>query len=204
MLEVAGVAPDDALLAAWRARVGRVLAQLGWPATGIVVRRHAAGAALALAAPCDQLFLATEVNEWALCAALQERDPARWCGLQEALAAAALAQAPDPATFLPPVLDESGAMARFLRLAEREARPALRSLLEAASARGLPHVLDETELTLGAGAGGRSFPLAALPVVSKTLISVKTQTIKSETTMAPPAETSCSSKAPSPQMNVVR
>jgi UDP-N-acetylmuramyl tripeptide synthase len=38
-------------------------------------------------------------------------------------------------------------------------------LLDTAAARGLPHVIDEWELTLGAGAGGRSFPLTALPDV---------------------------------------
>ena len=41
--------------------------------------------------------------------------------------------------------------------------PKLRALLDAAATRGLPHVVDESELTLGAGAGGRSFSLTALP-----------------------------------------
>jgi cyanophycin synthetase len=36
-------------------------------------------------------------------------------------------------------------------------------LLAAAAMRALPHVLDDDELTLGAGAGGRDFPLTALP-----------------------------------------
>ncbi len=121
-------------------------------------------------APCDQLFLATEVNEWALCAAVLERDPARWNDLEQALVAAAMAAAENtanPTTNLKPVIEESAALERFERLAALEANPKLRALLEAAAARELPHVLDDAELTLGAGVGGRSFPLAALPPVGE-------------------------------------
>ena len=166
VLEVIGVTPDDALLSAWRTRVDRARARLGWLTPGVVARVHAHGASLAIAAPFDLLFLATEVNEWALCSAVYERDPMRWSGLQDALLAAALADATDPASVLPPVLNEPDAFARFQRLADREHRPDLCQLVAAGAARGLPHMLDETELTLGAGAGGRSFPLTALPSVS--------------------------------------
>ena len=93
MLEVVGVSIDDPLLAAWRARVERVAARLGWRGPQAIVRRHATGASLAISAPCDQLFLATEVNEWALCAALIERDPVRWSNLEQALVAAAMTAA---------------------------------------------------------------------------------------------------------------
>jgi cyanophycin synthetase len=114
------------------------------------------------------LYLATEVNEWALCAALVERDPVRWARLEEALVVqAADAQAPDEKLHLKPAIDESAAFARFERLAALETQPKLRALLEAAAARGLPHVLDESDLTLGAGTGGRSFPLTALPQVAE-------------------------------------
>jgi cyanophycin synthetase len=166
VLELVAATADDALLGAWRARVERARARLGWPGPGAVARRHARGVTLALAAPCDQLFLATEVNEWALCAALLERDPQRWAGLEHALVAAALADAAEPGAVIVPVLEESAALARFTRLAAREARPALRALLAAAERRGLPQVLDEAVLTLGTGAGGRSFGLADLPAVA--------------------------------------
>jgi cyanophycin synthetase len=160
---------DDALIAAWRARVLRAGARLGWVNRQAVARRHAGGASLALAAPSDQLFLATEVNEWALCAALIERDPVLWCGLEEALIAQALQaarNAENPAAGLQPTIEESAALARFERLASRESLPQLRALLDAAAARGLPHVVDESDLTLGAGVGGRNFSLAALPHVA--------------------------------------
>ena len=118
---------------------------------------------LALAAPCDQLFVATEINEWALCAALAARDPACTAAFEAALLAETLEDAADPASVIPPVLEESLALARFATLAEREAQPRLMTLLAAAGERGLPQVLDGTLLTLGAGSGGRDFPLEQLP-----------------------------------------
>jgi hypothetical protein len=97
VLETAGVEPDAALIDGWHARVARARARLGWTVPGVVARRHACGASLALAAPPDQLFTATDVNEWALCATLLAREPARWHDLEQALAAAAQESASDPA-----------------------------------------------------------------------------------------------------------
>ncbi len=169
---------DAALLAAWRTRVERAKARLGWPAGEAVVRRHMRGASLAITAPQDQLLVATEVNEWALCAALAELDPARWSSLEAALAAEAMQAAENGASATAhaapnastggavsphPVLDESAAFARFAHLAAVEARPKLRALLDAAEIRKLTYLVDDTALTLGAGAGGRSFALSVLP-----------------------------------------
>ena len=70
MLETVGVDIDGPLLDAWRERVVRLRTALGWPDAEPVARVHARGASLALPAPLDQLFSATEVNEWALLAAL--------------------------------------------------------------------------------------------------------------------------------------
>ena len=128
-----------------------------------MARAHATGVSLALAAPCDQLFVATEINEWALCATLAARDPACTVAFEAALLAEVLEDAADPATVIPPVLEESQALARFATLAAREAQPRLMALLAAAAERGLPHVLDATVLTLGAGSGGCDFPLQQLP-----------------------------------------
>lgn len=162
-LETVGIEADAALLNDWGARVHRARAHLGWPAGALAARRHASGTSLALAAPIDGLFTATEVNEWALCAALSAADPARWGDLESALAAAALEDAAEEAQLIAPVLEESAALARLTRLAAREARPALRELLGAAAVRRLPFVLDEELLTLGAGTGGADFPPAELP-----------------------------------------
>jgi UDP-N-acetylmuramyl tripeptide synthase len=109
------------------------------------------------------------VNEWALCAALVEREPARSSPLEGALIAQARQAAEqdfNPAAHGLPVIEESAALARFESLSSQESHPRLRALLDAAAARGLPHVLDDSELTLGAGVGGRNFSLRELPDVA--------------------------------------
>jgi UDP-N-acetylmuramyl tripeptide synthase len=172
-LETASIAVDHALLETWRAAAVRARAHLGWDAAdrvaglGVAARIHSSGASLALAAPPDALFTATEVNEWALCASLRSLDPARWAHLEAELIAAALEDAADAATVIAPVLEESAALDRFERLAASEAQPRLRALLAAAAVRGLPYLLDDELLTLGVGSGGRDFPRAALPAVEE-------------------------------------
>ncbi len=168
VLDVVAVPMDDALITSWRAGAERAAASLAWVDRQAAVRRHANGVLLAISAPADQLWLATEVNEWALCAALTERDPS----VRNALEAALLAAAADsedgvPAAELAPVIDETAAFARFQKLASLEAKPALRALLAAAAARALPYVLDESRLTLGAGAASRSFSINILPRVEE-------------------------------------
>jgi UDP-N-acetylmuramyl tripeptide synthase len=166
VLDVPGSSIDDDLIAAWRARVERAGARLGWHDRRAVARKHAGGVSLAISAPIDQLFLATEVNEWALCAALGERDPNRRRDLEERLIAEALQaneNSASPAAQIAPVLEESAALSRFERLSSLEAHPKLRALLDDAQKHALPYVVDESQLTMGAGAGGRNFPLSALP-----------------------------------------
>lgn len=157
VLDVVGLPRDDSWLAGWRARVERAAARLAWTGMKTAVRRHAGGVLLAISAPSDQLFLATEVNEWAVCATLAEQDPTTRSLLERALADA------DPEAVLAPVIEETAAFARFGKLQAMEANPALRALLDAAAARSLPYTADETELTLGSGAGSRNYALAALP-----------------------------------------
>jgi UDP-N-acetylmuramyl tripeptide synthase len=164
VLELVGVAADSALVEDWTARVDRARSRLGWSTdAGIAARWHGSGVTLALAAPFDQLFTATEVNEWALCSALQARDAGRWSGLREALAAAALEESHGPADAGPPELDEAAALARLARLAAAESRAPLRELTEAAVAHGLSWLVDDDEILIGTGAGSRRYALEALP-----------------------------------------
>jgi UDP-N-acetylmuramyl tripeptide synthase len=166
VLEVVGMAVDPALIDAWRERVGRAAAHLGWNPPLTAARPHAGGATLAISAPWDQLLLATEVNEWALCAALLERYPRHFPHLESSLVAAFRAAREDGSAAdagVEPAIEESAALARFAALSALEARPALRPLLDAAARAELPFALDDTELTLGAGIKGRSFPVDALP-----------------------------------------
>ena len=170
MLDVVRSSLDEAQISAWRARVERVGAELGWAERRYVVRRHAGGVLLAISAPADQLLLATEVNEWALCAALAERDPQRAASLQDALVAAAIDDADPGAGLAPallPVIEERAALVRFKTLSAIEAAPKRRALTKAATDRSLPHFSDDTELTLGAGLGSRTFALERLPSTSE-------------------------------------
>jgi cyanophycin synthetase len=165
VLEVVHAAVDAGLIAAWKARIERARAHLEWPVGPVVTRRHQGGIALAIAAPFDHLFLATEVNEWALCASLIERDPERLQEFERLLVAQAVEAAGGKAIAaeLLPVIEETAAFARFSHLAAREAQPKLRALLRAAADRGLPAVVDESHLTLGAGMGSRNLAISALP-----------------------------------------
>ncbi|HEX7801419.1 MAG TPA: DUF559 domain-containing protein [Pseudoxanthomonas sp.] len=65
-----GLAFDDSALEAWARNVQRARDALGWPEQTLVQRRHRSGVSLAFTAPADQLYTATEVNEWAWWAAL--------------------------------------------------------------------------------------------------------------------------------------
>ena len=164
---------DDAALAAWRTRVVAGRTALGWPADApAVARRHRRGTTLATAAPLDQLFAATEVNEWALCATFAEREPARWQAMLAAQRALPVDDAEAAAAGDPTIVDlyleapgmpDADVLERLRQRAAQEARPALRRAVEAAAARGLAVVLDDELLTLGAGARARSWPVGEPP-----------------------------------------
>ena len=164
MLEVVRIEMDDALVADWRANVAVARAHLGWDGqVAGVARVHARGMSLAIAAPFDQLYTATEVNEWALCSALHDRDPMHWCGLRDALRAAAGQSDATPASPYPAEIDPPAALERLERVARAESRADLRALADAARAHNLPLLLDDDQLTLGEGAGSRSFSTGELP-----------------------------------------
>ncbi len=150
-------ASDPGVLGGWAERVRLASRELRWPDAPATALAHANGASLALAAPVDQLFTATEVNEWALAASLAEHEPARAAALIAALAF----EQPEEAE--PPVLESPGALLRLRRRAAREADPRLRALVAGALERRLPWLADDDALTLGAGVGAHSWPPAALP-----------------------------------------
>ena len=139
-----GARADDAEVhGQWAQRVSDLCAALGWPTPQPLALRHAHGSMLAFAAPEDVLFTATEVNEWAW-----ER-----CAIE---AGFEMAQ---------PALDDTAAVAALMaeRAVQERSRPLAR-LKSAAQARGLPCFDDDDTLSIGAGAGSVSYPLAALPL----------------------------------------
>ncbi|MCW5579341.1 MAG: Mur ligase [Dokdonella sp.] len=148
------VAFDAAAEARWRACVARARAALGWPEAACIVRRHGHGASLAFPAPVAGLFTATEINEWALYQAL-----GRHAG-PVSIDCEGQPPRPHPAHF-----DDVEALRRLrdAAVAEQQQSLALCALLEAAQARGVPARWDDAALSLGEGAFGKCWPLAALP-----------------------------------------
>ena len=147
-----GLASDEATLAAWERNIGTARTTLGWPEEKIVLRRHRTGVSLAFIAPADQLYTATEVNEWAWWSAVdfpfshREQQPQPY-------------HSPGHAA----VWDEESALHTLRAAAKAEARPGLIELIQAAEAHHLPFLADDDEVTVGEGNGSRSWFVDELP-----------------------------------------
>jgi cyanophycin synthetase len=125
-------------IAAWRRAARRMLDAVGWSDETLATRLFTGGASLALSAPADALYAATDLNEWAWAAAVAD-----------------IHGAPEP---------DFAAATERLRAAIREERcPALLALREAARARGLTFLSDEEGVSVGAGTGALVWPLDRLP-----------------------------------------
>lgn len=124
-------------IARWRAAARRMLDAVGWKAEGLAVRTYAGGASLALSAPPDALYAATDVNEWA------------W---QEAAA---------PPGEGRPAFEAEADRLRVSIGAERN--PRLLALRSAARARGFTFLSDADTVSVGSGTGALAWPAAALP-----------------------------------------
>ena len=152
-LEIAlGVPFDAGTLQCWRGNIARVRAALDWPDGAVFVREHASGASLAFAAPLDQLYTATEANEWALYAALGLR--ADDTPVDED------AEHPRPhvAHF-----DDEEALRQLRVLADAEAKPAVLALIDAAHAHGVPAHVDDEALSIGEGETSQTWAVDTLP-----------------------------------------
>jgi UDP-N-acetylmuramyl tripeptide synthase len=150
VLETLGVLPDETLRHAWRVNVSLARDALGWPHAPLFERPHVGGAALAFEAPVDQLYSATEVNEWAWLATLAD-----------ALAMNVGLHAPGhPATW-----DRDSAFHTLRALAAAERRPGLIALMQAAEAKGLAALADDDAVSIGEGRGSRVWPIGQLPAV---------------------------------------
>jgi UDP-N-acetylmuramyl tripeptide synthase len=128
----------DQVAQAWRIAARRILAAVGWERERIATRIFPRGMILALTAPIDVLYTATEVNEWA------------WAAAEAALTGQA-----------EPSLEEGAA--RLRAAIEAEQKPALRALAQAAQSRGVAFLADDEIASVGLGAGSLSWPLADLP-----------------------------------------
>ena len=151
-----GLAFEDTALALWQQNVQAAREALGWTDEGVVIRRHRSGASVAFPAPADQLYTATEVNEWAW-----------WTAF--ALQPAPPEQQPVPfhAPGFAATWDRDSAFHTLRAAAAAEARPEWIELMHAADARRLPFLADDEEVTLGEGSGSRSWFIDGLPSPDK-------------------------------------
>ena len=124
--------------ALWRAEARALCDALGWPDAELMAVPFSAGLSLAVGAPIDALYTATELNE------------AAW-------RAAAAALAGEPATPRREVL------AALSRERAREQDPALVALDAACRAHGVSLLWDDEFATVGMGVGSHSYPADAVP-----------------------------------------
>jgi UDP-N-acetylmuramyl tripeptide synthase len=124
-------------IAAWHKAAGRLLAEVGWEKETSVSRRFPGGVSLALTAPVDGLYAATEINEraWEAAAAELARQPV---------------VAPADVTAL-------------RRTVAEERNPTLVSLQERAAVRGLTFLVGEDQVSAGSGTGALVWAADALP-----------------------------------------
>ena len=130
---------SDPLIAAWKDRARAILTAVGWQDERTFVRAHRTGVSLAISAPIDALYAATEVNEWALDAAVSDLTEGG------------------------PAEDIKSAAERLRAVIAAETNPVLLALRDAASARGLMFLSDDDQASVGMGTGSRTWPVRELP-----------------------------------------
>ena len=140
-VRLAGADPD-AFVAGWREAVLQLTAALGWPDPSFHRQDLPDAVCLALTGiPEDQLYAATEVNDWAWSQITGEPAPESEHGLET------LAQA----------------CARITTAAAEERNDPQRALMAAAAARGVTLLWDDDEVSLGLGASAQVWPARELP-----------------------------------------
>ncbi len=122
----------------WQGRARAMAERLGWPEVRTAEQLHPVGVSLAIAAPIDVLYTATEVAEWALADVLAEYG------------------GPKAEPF-------EAAAERLSAAAAEEASAPLLALAQAARERGKQFLWDDDWVSVGSGGGALTFPKAELP-----------------------------------------
>jgi cyanophycin synthetase len=125
-------------ISAWRNAAGRLLQAVGWENEKLVSRAFPGGVSLALGAPLDALYTATELNERAWATAIAELEGRR---------------APDFRADVASLLNEIA----------NERNPDLVALYQEARARKLTFLSGEDLVSVGSGSGVVVWPAEALP-----------------------------------------
>lgn len=136
------IGPDEdaaAAAAVWRRHAERILAAVGWPEVELFERTFHGGLSLAIHAPIDALYAATEVNEWA------------WVATERELAGES-------------VPDFDAAIGRLRSLVADEVNPPLLALRRAAREHEVAFLSDDDSVSIGLGVGSRTWAVSDLPV----------------------------------------
>jgi UDP-N-acetylmuramyl tripeptide synthase len=133
--------PDEAeqLLPVWADHAARMLEALDWPSVEFAYRKLEGGISLAFSAPIDQLYVASEINEWAFAAS--------------AFDLGASDEQPDFDT----------ALAALRASSVQEANAELMWLIDEAAARGKTLLWDDDEVSIGLGGGSQTWPVREIP-----------------------------------------
>ena len=131
----------DRLRESWAHAARRMLDAVGWSGEDTRSRKFPGGVSLALSAPIDALYTATEINEWA------------WSHAQAEILGTA---PPDFATHA----------ARLNEQIRIERHPSVVAMADAARAHGVLFQSDDEIVSVGAGSGSISWPRSHVPAPS--------------------------------------
>ena len=133
--------PDEAdqLIAVWADNVARMLEALDWPSSEFAYRKLDGGISLAFSAPIDQLYAASEINEWAWAASAFDLG----VSTEE------------------PEFDE--ALDALRKSAAEEANAELMWLIDEAAAHGKTLLWDDDEVSVGLGKHSATWPVREIP-----------------------------------------
>ncbi|HSG98104.1 MAG TPA: Mur ligase family protein [Woeseiaceae bacterium] len=140
ILDVACAAAEaERLIPVWADNVARMLEALDWPSSEFAFRRLEGGVSLAFSAPIDQLYAASEINEWAWAAAAFELG----------------VSTEEP--------DFEEALAALQKSAAEEANAELMWLIDEAEAHGKALLWDDDEVSVGLGKFSLTWPVREIP-----------------------------------------
>jgi len=129
----------ESLVPVWADNVGRMLEALDWPSAEFAFVHLQGGISLAFSAPIDQLYAASEINEWAWAASAFE------LGISKE----------EP--------DFDAAVATLKQSAADEANVELMWLIDEAAANNTTLLWDDDEVSVGLGGSSKTWPVREIP-----------------------------------------
>lgn len=140
ILDVSCTAEEaSSLIPVWANHVTRMLEALDWPSARFASQQLSGGVSLVFSAPIDQLYAATEINEWA------------WAASAYELGAAT----EEP--------DFDAAASTIRQSAEEEANEELMWLIDEANSHGKTLLWDDDFVSLGLGRGSETWSVKDIP-----------------------------------------